>query len=220
MTRVFTKAIFTTLFIAATAFPQICEAASIARHSAGCRSHIASAEKKHGIPDRLLEAIATAESGVTPWVINYRNRAQFFHSKEAAAARIRELQKQGIRSINVGVMQLHAPSHLRRFKSIEDMLEPENNIAYAANLLKKLHRQHGSIEQAVKYYHSASARYNVRYKNKIYGIWNRLQGAKSAPLIQNVSLKSSPKKSKKVSRKHKIRAGFGPAAGLKKKASK
>lgn len=180
MNRIFTQSIIANLIIIGVISTQTVEAITISRqHTSGCRSHIAAAEAKNGIPPRLLEAIATVESGINPWIINYQGRARSFHSKEAAAKAIRELQKKGVRSINIGCMQLHAPSHQRRFKSIEDMLEPANNISYAADLLKKLHRQHGSIEQAVKYYHSASPVHNTRYKAKIYRIWSRLKGTSS-----------------------------------------
>lgn len=223
MKRLLIKSISASFILIASISTQTVEAATISRqHVPSCRSHIASAEAKNGIPAGLLEAIATVESGVKPWVINYRNRAQFFHSKEAAAARIRELQRQGIRSINIGCMQLHAPSHQRQFKSIEDMLEPANNIPYAAGLLKKLHRQHGSMERAVKYYHSPSPVHNVRYLAKINRTWKRLKG-KSSDLPEATPSKFAPtgagalikpatllvESGKSKAHKHKVRAGYG-----------
>jgi hypothetical protein len=177
-----------------------------------CRTHIENAEKKHDIPHKLLEAVATAESGISPWVVNYQGRARFFSSKEEAAKHIRDLHKKGIKNINIGCMQLHAPSHLKRFSSLEDMLEPENNIAYAAKLLGQLKRKHGSIEKAIKYYHSTSSAYNEPYKNKILRIWKKLQNQSSTSQKVIQTSASSPKTKKK----HNVKLGFGPAAGKKK----
>lgn len=144
-----------------------------------CKDVISKQEAQKGIPQGLLKAIAIVESGISPWSVNARGRAQNFGSKEAAANYVRELLEDGVQNISVGCMQLHYPSHHRHFKSIEAMFEPENNIAHAAKLIKSLERRHGSMDQAVKMYHSPSPSHHNSYKNRVYGMWAKFGGAHS-----------------------------------------
>jgi hypothetical protein len=152
-----------------------------------CADHIAKQETEKGIPQGLLKAIAMVESRISPWAVNALGRAHFFKSKEAAAKFIRGLVARGVGNIGIGCMQLHYASHHRHFKSVEDMLEPKNNIAHAAKLLRHLKSRYGSIERAVKLYHSASPYYHNIYKTKVYGAWTKIQSQNKS---QNASLKS------------------------------
>ena len=151
-----------------------------------CKDVISKQEAQKGIPQGLLKAIATVESGISPWTVNARGRAHTFGSKEAAASYVRELLEDGVKNISVGCMQLHYPSHRRHFTSVEEMFEPENNIAHAAKLIKKLERRYGSIDQAVKMYHSPSPSHHNPYKNRVYGMW--------AKFVEDSSLKNKSKK--------------------------
>src|SRR5690606_21579035 len=123
-------------------------------------------------------------------------RAHFFKTKEHAAKFIRSLIARGVGNISVGFMQLHYPSHRRHFTSIEDMLEPKNNIAHATKLLRRLKNRHGSLEQAVKMYNSASAIYHNRYKAKVYGAWAKIHGqdARLKPVVFKAPYKTYSQK--------------------------
>lgn len=193
-----------------------------------CRDVISRQEAQKGIPEGLLRAIATIESGISPWAINERGRAHIFKSKEAAAKYARKLLDEGFSNFSLGCMQLHYSSHHRHFKSVEAMLEPENNIAHAARLIKNLERRHGSLEQAIKFYHSASPTYHNRYKNRVYGTWAKIRGPsqpKSA-LLKTVSLqKEMPQKSpvkavKQTSKPKFAKIKFGVGAASKKNNKK
>jgi hypothetical protein len=140
-----------------------------------CQQQINQIEKEKGIPCGLLEAIAHIESKLNPLIVNAGGKAHFFHSIESAANFIREKQKQGYRNISVGPMQLHVPSHRHRFKSLEDMLDPKQNINYAASLFKRLERQYGSAEAAVRHYHSDNPAANGRYKDRVFGAWAKIK---------------------------------------------
>jgi hypothetical protein len=150
-----------------------------------CADHIAQQEIEKGIPQGLLKAIAMVESRVSPWAVNALGRAHFFKTKEDAAKFIRSLIAKGVGNISVGCMQLHYASHRRHFVSIEDMLEPKNNVAHAAKLLRHLKRRYGSMEQAVKMYNSASPIYHNPYKAKVYGAWAKIQrqNARLKPVV-------------------------------------
>jgi len=188
-----------------------------------CKDVISQQETQKGIPQGLLKAIAAVESGISPWAVNAHGHARIFRSKEAAAKYVRELVESGTGNFSVGCMQLHYASHRRYFKSIEAMLEPENNIAHAAKLIKNLERRHGSMDRAVKLYHSSSPAHHNPYKNRVYGMWAKFGGgyleskkANNGSLLKPVTLKAGQKKAGKApKRSTKIKFGVG-AASLKK----
>lgn len=161
-----------------------------------CKEVISRQEAEKGIPQDLLKAIATVESGISPWAINVKGRAHIFKSKEAAAKYVRELVGDGLVNFSVGCMQLHYASHHRHFSSVEAMLEPENNIAHAAKLIKQLRSRHGSLERAVKLYHSASPTRHNLYQKRVYGLWGKFRGGsnlKAGALKKSASQKASLK---------------------------
>jgi|GEM_PF-2781716 len=165
-------------------------------------------EKKHGIPENLLTAIAHVESKTSKYAVNAKGRAYFFNTKEEAARFIRSMQDQGVTNFNIGYMQLNYSAHRKRFKSIEDMLELKNNIEYAAKLLKAHYRQTGSWDEAVHLYKSGARESTQKYKNLVYSIWAKvhvpkhlLKDSDEAPLLiktrgktyKMTTLTSSPK---------------------------
>ena len=92
-----------------------------------CRAAIALAEREANLPARLMAAIARVESGRRdpasgttepwPWTINAEGRGSFYPDKAAAIAAVRALQAQGVRSIDIGCMQVnlrHHPECLRQ----------------------------------------------------------------------------------------------------------
>jgi hypothetical protein len=145
-------------------------------NSTNCKELISHFEKVHGIPEKLLLAIATVESKKSPWAVNALRKSWFFSTKEAAVRHIQKLKEQGVKNINIGYMQINLQSHGRRFKDIGDILTPYNNIGYAAKLMRILYAQYGSWEEAVKYYHSSSSVYNITYKHKVYSAWANTKG--------------------------------------------
>ena len=191
-----------------------------------CKDVISKQETQKGIPQGLLKAIAAVESGISPWAVNANGRAHIFRSKEAAAKYVRELAESGMGNFSVGCMQLHYASHRRHFKSVEAMLEPENNIAHAAKLIKSLERRHGSMDRAVKMYHSASPEHHNPYKNRVYGMWAKFGGSHGpktvkGPLLKPVALKADQKHSVKPFKDStKIKFGVGAASGKKNKDQK
>lgn len=136
-----------------------------------CKEAIAKHEKQKGIPQGLLRAIAAVESGISPWIVNAKGRSHRFKSKAAAAAFVRTLTTTGFKNFSVGCMQLHYASHRHHFVSVEAMFEPENNIAHAAKLFKKLTHRYGSVDAAIRFYHSSSVFYQNRYHRQVYQMW-------------------------------------------------
>ena len=174
---------------------------------------ISEQEAAKGIPEDLLKAIAKVESGFSPWAVNAKGRSYNFSTKKAAVQFIKEMVRKGFTNFSVGCMQLHYASHRGKFKSVEAMLEPENNVAHAAKLIKYLERRTGSMERAVKLYHSPTPAHHNPYKRRVYGMWAKMRGGPESSTSQSIktaalnekTTKKSIVKTTKVSSKAKKR---------------
>lgn len=129
---------------------------------------IRSVEQEFNIPKDLLLCIAKVETGVRAYAVNYQGRGIIFRSMNDAVAFAKCLVRNGCSNFSVGCFQLHYRSHIRNFRSLEDMFNPEKNVRYAAKLLKNLYQTYGyNWEYAVKRYHSGYEASNCIYYTKI-----------------------------------------------------
>jgi hypothetical protein len=148
-----------------------------------CEAAVARQEARRNIPRGLMHAIARVESGqwesrrrakvAWPWTINAAGNGRYLPTKNSAAAEIRRLQRQGIRSIDVGCMQVNLMHHPKAFRTLEQALDPGHNAAYAAEFLVSLKRAHGSWKQAVQHYHSTTPMRQKPYLRKVYDEWRK-----------------------------------------------
>ena len=146
---------------------------------AACEAAIAAAQKTPRIPDKLMPAISRVESGrldpVTkqvrawPWTINVEGAGFFFDSREAAIDAVRTLQARGVRSIDVGCMQVNLLHHPTAFASLDEAFDPAANARYAARFLSALFRQTGDWSLAAANYHSANADRGEDYQRRVFG---------------------------------------------------
>ncbi len=157
-----------------------------------CRSAIAAVERTVSIPDHLLAAIGRVESGRRddrsgewhpwPWTINAEGQGAFFESKAEAIAAVRALQARGVRSIDIGCMQVNLMHHPTAFASLEEAFDPRANVAYAARFLTSLFGQVGSWPKAAALYHSATPELGAEYERQVLAVWpveSRRQQAES-----------------------------------------
>ena len=146
-----------------------------------CRTAIRAAERANGIPLALLSALGRVESGRRdpatgnfgpwPWTINAEGRGQFFATKAEAIAAVRQLQAEGVRSIDVGCMQVNLRHHPDAFASLEDAFDPEKNAAYAARFLASLQEMSKNWLQAAANYHSQTPELGLAYQRKVMAAW-------------------------------------------------
>ena len=146
-----------------------------------CERSVLHEERAHRIPSRLLHAISIAESGrwnkarkeiaAWPWTVTSGGKGQYYPTKIAAIRAVRRLQRQGIRNIDVGCMQVNLRYHPTAFKSLDEAFDPTANARYAGRFLAQLRQEKRSWVQAVKYYHSATRSRHVPYRAKVYMIW-------------------------------------------------
>ena len=144
-----------------------------------CRPAIEGAEAQQHIPDAFLGAIAKVESGRSiggmvvawPWAINAEGAGSFFATKEEAISAVRALQARGVRSIDVGCMQVNLQQHPEAFQSLEQAFDPGTNAQFAARLLNALFVQTGSWPLAAAAYHSQTPTLGQAYQRQVLAAW-------------------------------------------------
>lgn len=134
-------------------------------------------EKIDNIKEHLLSSLALVESGkwdkikkekiAWPWTINVEGKSMVFDTKSEAVNAVKTFQKQGVKSIDIGCMQINLKHHSDAFSSIEEGFEPAKNIEYAAKFLKNLFEQNGSWLVALKKYHSSTPEKGLYYATKV-----------------------------------------------------
>ena len=156
-------------------------AASIPAPSALCRAAILQAERGSRVPERLLDAIAMVESGRRdpisgavypwPWTINAEGVGHFYETKAEAIAAVQALQARGVRSMDVGCMQVNLLYHPEAFASLDQAFDPAANAAYAARFLQQLYAQTNAWPLAAAAYHSFTPDLGADYARKVLAAW-------------------------------------------------
>lgn len=129
-----------------------------------CLQAIRKAERAHGIPRDLLMALGLQEAGMTvrgtrtiwPWSVNVEGRGYRFDTRVEAEEFVQGQLAQGIRSIDVGCLQINLRWHPDAFPTPGAGFEPDLNADYAARFLRDLRTQTGDWWQAAGHYHSAT----------------------------------------------------------------
>jgi len=144
-----------------------------------CRVAGIEAGRTAGIPDHLMSAIARVESGRRgangqvnpwPWSINVEGTDHIYDTREQAIAAVRGFRSAGVRSIDVGCMQINLLHHPDAFASLEQAFDPVVNTTYAAHFLKDLFEQTGSWPKATAGYHSLTQALGDPYQRKVASV--------------------------------------------------
>jgi soluble lytic murein transglycosylase-like protein len=139
---------------------------------------IKNTEQQYSIPSGLLVAIAKIESGMNAYALNVNGKSVLASNSREASSLIASARKVGISNIDVGIMQLNYRWHASGFASIQEMLNPQRNIEYAASFLLRLKKQHGTWHKALRYYHSAKPEHHRKYSRKVVLCWLNEQSSK------------------------------------------
>ncbi len=143
-------------------------------------------EKIYNLPNNLLTSIALVESGIKkdknefkswPWTLNVSGKSIYFENK----LEIFQYLKKNInskKSIDVGCMQINTKYHLKKFKSLSHIIEPEENVKYAAIFLTSLYKKYKSWNEAISRYHSSVPERKKKYLKKVQSYWNDLRQRK------------------------------------------
>lgn len=144
-----------------------------------CRVAIAAAERGSGMPERLMRSIGIVESGrrdetgtmsAWPWTINAEGVGSYFPTKAEAIAAVNALRARGVRSIDVGCMQVNLVHHAEAFSSLEEAFDPGANARYAARFLQRLFAQTGSWPGAAAGYHSLTPEIGEPYARRVLAL--------------------------------------------------
>jgi hypothetical protein len=175
-----------------------------ARAAEGCSSAISTAEQTNNdLPAHILRAIGVVETGrrdpltgafdAWPWSVNAAGDSRVFETRDQAIAFVQDAQARGIRSIDVGCMQINLKYHPNAFASLEQAFTPEANVGYAAALLLDLHERTGDWATATGDYHSATPGLSEGYARRVQAILNGELLAPALPALWTVpALPTSP----------------------------
>jgi soluble lytic murein transglycosylase-like protein len=144
----------------ALAAASISSAAALSARAAGnpCEPEIMRAADRYGVPVGILYAVGLTETGnkgsLQPNALNIEGKAVFPRSAREALVAFRKARGAGAKLIDLGCMQINHHYHASHFASVEDMLDPRQNVDYAARFLANLHAQHDTWSMAVARYHA------------------------------------------------------------------
>lgn len=156
-----------------------------AASDANCEQQILSAAAKHNIPAGVLYSVGLTETGIKgslhPFALNIEGKAIYANSQSNAISHFNDARKSGIRLIDLGCMQINYHYHKDAFSSVSAMLDPRQNVEYAAKFLARLKKRHQTWTMAVARYHAgpnndpAQKRYVCRVISNLvatgYGQW-------------------------------------------------
>lgn len=143
------------------------------------------AGNKHGVDPVLLYSVALAESAsgrgqglISPWPWALRTQNVPFYAKTAAQAKakLRELQEQHGKLIDVGIMQVNIKWHGHRVASPYDLLDAETNVMVGAAVLAEAIRSvPNDLELGIGRYHVWQDEYRARnYGSRVLAIYQNL----------------------------------------------
>jgi len=146
-----------------------------------CETAVTTAEFVGRLPPRLLAAVSLTESGRIdadrgtlrpwPWTVNAEGDGQFFATKQDAVAAVTALQAHGIRSIDVGCMQINLMYHPHAFASLAEAFDPRSNALYAAQFLNSLYQDGRRWSRAIAAYHSETPALGDAYRVLVLTRW-------------------------------------------------
>jgi hypothetical protein len=172
-------------------------------------------EKKYQIKKHLLSTITSVETGrwdkerqrtmAWPWTVNAQGKGYFFDTKQEAVAEVKRLQAAGVKSIDVGCMQINLAHHSDAFANLDDAFNPYKNMEYGAQFLKKLYAQKGNDwNKAATAYHSSVPQKAEKYAQRLSQAYKGIvQAALDAKAVNNAALKMKNLEKEKLLAKNK-----------------
>ena len=92
-------------------------------------------------------------------------------SSAQAVAAVKALRARGVRSIDVGCLQVNLMYHPDAFATIEDAFDPRMNAAYATRFLNALYADGRDWAHAIAAYHSETPALGDAYRVLVMARW-------------------------------------------------
>ena len=117
--------------------------------------------ERESIPPTVLYSLALTESQLLlsngtvrpwPWTLNVDKKPYRYSSKTEACQALMQFLKY-TSSVDIGLVQISWRWHSAPFSSPCDVLEPEINLTYAAQLMEKAYAKLGDWTKAAGFYH-------------------------------------------------------------------
>lgn len=168
-----------------------------------CETLASEASRRYGLPEGLLIAIARTESGIArstadlrawPWTANVQGESHYYDTRQEMLSHLDRVLAEDISNFDVGCMQLNYRWHGDRFASLDRMLDPESNVAYAARYLSQLHDETGSWDGATRYYHSRDPDLGAAYLERVRAMHATLERPAETParMVTTLSTREAP----------------------------
>ncbi len=176
---------------------------AVADDALACLNATTKLEEKYQIKEHLLTTISSVETGrwnakmqqslAWPWTVNSQGKGTYYKTKAEAIRAVKKLQAQGVRSIDVGCMQINLAYHPDAFKNLDEAFDPYKNAEYAAKFLKNLYesRDNDWIKAAMAY-HSSVPKKALRYKNKLVSAYEKVKQAHNTMELKKLASMSAP----------------------------
>jgi soluble lytic murein transglycosylase-like protein len=123
-----------------------------------CEREMTRAAARFDVPLGVLYAVGMTEtgrkSGLSPYAMNIAGRSHFAETPGEAVREFSAARGKGVKLIDLGCMQINHHYHGEKFASVEAMLDPAQNVDYAARFLSELREREGSWTMAVARYHA------------------------------------------------------------------
>lgn len=183
-----------------------------ATESYDCYKIATKVEKQFNIPHKLLSSISITEAGTTkngyyqawPWSINNNGKSIYFNNKGEMINFINNAISSKQMNLDIGCMQINYKYHGKKFKDIDSMTNPEENIYYAGKFLKELYTRYRSWNTAISRYHSSDPKRMKVYLKKVTENWEKNREGKyeiKNPLKVIESKKAEIRKKKNINSK-------------------
>jgi hypothetical protein len=143
---------------------------------------------EHDVPADVLYAVALTESGTYvkalnarlpwPWTLNIAGKGSYYSTRVQALRAAREALDGGIRSIDLGLMQVNWRYHADALGSLEAAIDPSHNLTVGARILATCHARRGDWFGALECYHAPNHPSRAKaYRQRVERAWRQLSAA-------------------------------------------
>ena len=148
---------------------------------------------EYGIPAQLFYTVALTESrraivpGRTlpwPWSLNVAGQSLRFPTRKAAWLALRTFLDQGMRRVDIGLMQINWSYHAKRLGDPWRALDPYHNLRVGAQILLTEYRRSGDWMEAAGRYHNPGAspkqqHLAATYRQRVPSMMKQIEGKPS-----------------------------------------
>jgi hypothetical protein len=135
------------------------------------------AARKAGIPSAVLYAVTLQESGMWregrfapwPWTLNVAGRPRRFENRMDACRELtKSLRAHPLKRVDVGLAQINLGHQRHRYQRPCDLLDPRQNLAVAADILREQYRPgEGWLAAIDRYHRPAGGAPALRYRQHV-----------------------------------------------------